>query len=196
MQNFMSIDELDIDFEDNEVMAICGQNGSGKSSLLYAIAFLLTGYRKGESYRDYVKTGCDTAYLYLEATLKGSPLYCEAELLGNQKKGIMQPTKRKTIYKGVTYLNSDHNQFIKENELSYVEALLFMFQDSNKDIIDAKPSERAAMLKKLLKFEFTDIVDKLNQEQELKKIEKVEKDVNSFVTLDKEGGIYCYRRKK
>lgn len=175
MQNFMSIDELDIDFEDNEVMAICGQNGSGKSSLLYAIAFLLTGYRKGESYRDYVKTGCDTAYLYLEASLKGAPLYCEAELLGNQKKGIMQPTKRKTIYKGVTYLNSDHNQFIKENELSYVESLLFMFQDSNKDIIDAKPSERAAMLKKLLKFEFTDIVDKLNQEQELKKIEKVEK---------------------
>lgn len=170
----MSIDELDLDFDDNEIIAICGQNGSGKSTLLYAIAYLLTGYRKGESYRDYVKAGCDSSKLYLEAYLKGEPLYCEAELASNAKKGIAMPTRRKTVYKGVTYLNSDHNQFIKENELDYAESLIFFFQDSGRDIIDARPSDRASSLKKLFKFEFNDIVEKLKNEQEQNKISKIE----------------------
>lgn len=174
LQNFMSIDELDLDFDDNEVIAICGQNGSGKSTLLYAIAYLLAGFRKGESYRDYVKAGCDTAKLYLEAYFKGEPLYCEAELTSNAKKGIAMPTKRKTVYKGITYLNSDHNQFIKENELDYMESLIFFFQDSGRNIIDARPSDRAATLKKLFKFEFTDIIEKLKNESEQNKFSKIE----------------------
>lgn len=174
LQNFMSVDELDLDFDSETTIAISGQNGAGKSTLLYAIAYLLTGYRKGESYRDYVKAGNDTAFLSLTALLKGEPLYCEAELAGNQKKGITQPTKRKTVYKGITYLNSDHNQFIKENELEYTESLIFFFQDSNKDIIDARPSERSAMLKKIFKFEFPEIVNKLKEKQEQNKISNIE----------------------
>lgn len=165
LQNFMSIDELDLDFDPETMIAISGQNGSGKSTLLYAIAYLLTGYRTGESYRDYVKAGCDSAFLSLTAYLKGEPLYCEAELASNQKKGVVMPTKRKTIYKGITYLNSDHNQFIKENDLEYMESLIFFFQDSSKDIIDTRPSERASMLKKIFKFEFPDIVNKLKDKQ-------------------------------
>lgn len=173
LQNFMSIDELDIDFEPKEVIAIKGKNGAGKSSLLCAVAFLLTGYRKGDSYRDYVKAGCESAYLYLEAYFKGEPLYCEAEIVGNQKKGQVQPTKRKTVYKGVTYLNSEHSQFIKEQELEYIEPLMFFFQDTTTDVIDSRPADRVAMLKRIFKFEFSDIVAKLKDEQEQFKMNRL-----------------------
>lgn len=174
LQDFMSIPELDIDFDDNEIISICGENGSGKSALLYAIAFLLTGYRQGESYRNYVKTGSEKSKLVLEAFLKDEPLYCEAEIMGIAKKGLGQPVKRKTIYKGITYLNGDHAQFIKENELDYAESLIFLFQDTGKDIINARPAERAAMLKRLFKFEFPDIVNKLKEKQESSKTVNIE----------------------
>ena len=39
----MTIESLDMEFEENCIMAITGQNGAGKSSLLYAIALCLTG---------------------------------------------------------------------------------------------------------------------------------------------------------
>lgn len=174
IQNFMSISELDIDFDENEILSICGPNGSGKSALIYAVAFLLTGYRQGESYRNYVKAGCDSSKLILEAYLKGEPLYCEADIIGNKKKGLVQPVKRKTVYKGVTYLNGDHSQFVKSNELDYAESLIFLFQDTGKDIINARPAERASILKKLFKFEFPGIVDKLKEKQELNKTSSIE----------------------
>ena len=49
IENFMSIDCLDLEFSNNQITAITGQNGSGKSSLIYAVALALTGYKKGES---------------------------------------------------------------------------------------------------------------------------------------------------
>ena len=173
LQNFMSVEELDIEFDSKETIAICGKNGSGKSTLLYAIAFLLTGYREGESYRDYVRGDAESAKLFLEAYLKGEPLYCEAEIIGEQKKGQVQPTKRKTVYKGVTYLNSEHSQFIKEQDLEYVEPLIFFFQNSMNGVIDARPADRVAMLKKIFKFEFSDVVSKLKDEQEQNKTAKI-----------------------
>ena len=169
LQNFMSIEQLDMSFDEQTMIAITGKNGEGKSALIYATAFLLTGYKNGEKYENYVRTGTETAYLSLSATLNGEPLTCEAEIY--KKKGAS--IQRKTVYKGVEYLNSDHDQFIKENELDYAEPLIFLFQDTGKDIIKAKPSERAGMLKKLFRFEFPEIVNKLKGLQEENKANQI-----------------------
>ena len=59
LTNFMCVDYLYVDFPENSIISITGENGQGKSSLIYAIAFALTGYRRGDSYRDYVKVGAD-----------------------------------------------------------------------------------------------------------------------------------------
>ena len=69
LENFMCIDSLDLSFENNTIVSIYGQNGSGKSTLIYAIALCITGYRYGESYRDYVKAGEDNALVILDAEL-------------------------------------------------------------------------------------------------------------------------------
>ena len=83
IENFMSIDCLDLEFSDNQITAITGQNGSGKSSLIYAIALALTGYKKGEPYKDYIKTGKESAKVTMEVFLKGLPAYFDIEINGN-----------------------------------------------------------------------------------------------------------------
>lgn len=171
IENFMSIDCLDLEFSDNQITAITGQNGSGKSSLIYAVALALTGYRKGESYKDYIKTGKDSAKVVLEVLLKGLPASFDIEVNGDKKKtGTLN---RKVTYKGKTYLNSEFSQFIESEGLEELETLMFMFQGYH-DIIDLKPAERANLLKKLFKFEFPDIVDNLKRNQEQLKVESLQ----------------------
>ena len=171
LENFMRISSLNISFDEDTIISISGENGSGKSTIIYAIALCITGYRKGESYRNYVKMGEDSAKVILNAELKGYPIDYELEIKGENKSG--NPLKKIVTYKGTTYLNSDYDAFMKEQELEYIENLMFLFQGNN-DLINSRPTERASLLKKLFQFEFTDIVKPLKEKQEQNKILNIE----------------------
>ena len=167
----MCIDSLDLDFNNNTIISISGKNGSGKSALIYAIALCITGYRYGESYRDYVKSGEDTSSIILDAELKGEPIHYEVSIKGNNKTG--NPLKKEVTYKGITYLNSDYSSFMKDNDLDYIENLMFLFQGNN-ELISSKPSERAAILRKLFQFEFTSIVNSFKEKLDQSKVRMIE----------------------
>lgn len=173
IKNFMSIDTLDMEFEGKQITAITGQNGSGKSSLLYAIAFAITGFRKGETLKDYVKTGTDSATIHMEAILKGKPIIYDISITGAKKKSIT--TSREVVYDGKTYINSEYNEFISTYGLEDVESLMFMFQGMN-NIVNAKPIERANLLKKLFNFEFPDIVMQLKEDMSAFKTDNIKKE--------------------
>lgn len=173
LENFMSIDSLDLSFDDDTIISISGRNGNGKSSLIYAIALCITGYRYGDSYKNEIKRGSEEAKIYLEAELKGYPIIYDLTL---KTKG--NPLSRKVTYKGITYNNSDYDDFMKENDLDYIEDLMFLFQ-SKDNLINIKPAERATTLRKLFQFEFPDIVNKFKEKQELNKISNVE--INSVI---------------
>ena len=171
LENFMCIDSLDLSFNENTIVSISGKNGSGKSALIYAIALCITGYRYGESYRDYVKSGEDTSSIILDAELKGEPIHYEVSIKGNNKTG--NPLKKEVTYKGITYLNSDYSSFMKDNDLDYIENLMFLFQGNN-ELISSKPSERAAILRRLFQFEFTSIVNSFKEKLDQDKIKMIE----------------------
>ena len=57
LENFMNIDELVLKFDQNSTVAITGANGAGKSTLFMAIAFCLTGYKRSDTYKEFIKTG-------------------------------------------------------------------------------------------------------------------------------------------
>lgn len=167
LENFISIESLDLDFEEDCTIAISGENGSGKSTLLYAVAFCLLNYRKGEHFSDYVRIGTDKAVLDLEAYLSGEPISYHIEIT---EKGNVSRT---VIYHSETFINSDYTKFMKDHEFEYLESLMFMFQN-NSSILDAKPSERAATLRRLFKFDFSNIVSKFKERQEQNKTTTVE----------------------
>lgn len=171
LENFMSIEKADLEFSPNQMTAITGSNGAGKSSLLNAIAFAITGHRQGESIKDYVRTGCEESTIILNSTFKGYPLVHEITLYNSKKHP--QATEKSVTYKDKTYINSDYAQFVSENKLEELESLMFMFQGSN-SIVNSKPAERASLLKKLFKFEFPEALDLLNTMLEQGKMELVE----------------------
>lgn len=171
LTNFESIDSLSLDFEDSQMTAIQGENGSGKSSLFHAIAFLLFNYKKGDSYRSYVKLGTDESTLHMEIDLDGYPAIYDVVIRAEGRSGT--PVTRKVSYKGVEYGTSDYAKFIKENNIEHLEEIMFLFQGSS-SIIDARPAERAAILRRLFNLDFSDYVVSLKDEQETNKISMVE----------------------
>ena len=167
----MSIDSLDLDFEPNQIIAITGPNGSGKSSFYNAVSFAITGHRQGESVKDYVKAGCEKALIKMDTLFKGVPLSYSVEIFNSKKHP--QPTNKIINYNGKVYINSDYSQFIAENKIDEAESLMFMFQGNN-SIIESRPAERAALLKRLFRVEFPELVNDLKTELDQKKMETAE----------------------
>lgn len=170
LENFMGIDNLDLEFEPNQITAITGIAGSGKSTLMYAIALLFSGYRKGETYRSYVKSGCTYAKLTMDADFKNEPIYYEMVITCDDAKRCREEgiTAYKNLtYKGQLYQNNDYNQFIRNNDLDSLQSIMFMFQKES-DISTAKPVERANLLKKVFNFDeyLNSYIEKLKGELE------------------------------
>lgn len=155
LENFMIVEEADFEFDNNQITAIVGDNGNGKSTIFYAIAFCLTGYRKGETLKNYVKTGNSQAVIKLDVEYKGKPLSYDITIVNSEKNP--QSVKKIVTYDGTTYINSEYNAFMKAENLEELETVTFMFQD-NASLMDARPAERATLLKHVFRSEFPEQV--------------------------------------
>lgn len=171
LTNFESIESLHLAFDKQQMTSIRGENGSGKSTLFHAIAFLLFNYKKGDSYRSYVRLGADEAHLEMRALLDDDTLHYDVTIKAEGRSGT--PVVRRVTYRDTVYGTSDYSKFIKENNLDHLEEIMFLFQDST-SIIEARPSERAAMLRKLFNLDFSSYANTLRDEQEENKVSAVE----------------------
>ena len=146
--------------------AIMGNNGEGKSSIFTALDFALFNYRKGESYKDYVRIGSEKAIVHLEADFKGKPIVYDLEVysgtIGSHK---ASPVSRVVKYDGKAYYNSEYSQFLDTYNLNEVESLMFMHQGNNQLIL-SRPKERAGILKRIFDFQFPDVVEYLERQKE------------------------------
>lgn len=171
LTNFESIESLHLTFDNHQMTSIRGENGSGKSTLFHAIAFLLFNYKKGDSYRSYVRLGADEAHLEMTALLDDKPLHYDVTIKAEGRSGT--PVSRKVTYNDVVYGTSDYSKFIKDNNLDHLEEIMFLFQDGS-SIIEARPSERAAMLRRLFNLDFSNYTTSLKNEQEESKVSAIE----------------------
>ena len=184
LTNFESIESLHLTFNNHQMTSIRGENGSGKSTLFHAIAFLLFNYKKGDSYRSYVRLGADEAHLEMTALLDNSPVTYDVTIKAEGRSGT--PVTREVTYKDTVYGTSDYSKFIKDNNLDHLEEIMFLFQDST-SIIEARPAERAAMLRKLFNLDFSSYAARLKDEQEENKIGIVE---HNTILKDLQGRTY------
>ena len=157
LENFMNIDELVLKFDQNSTVAITGANGAGKSTLFMAIAFCLTGYKRSDTYKEFIKTGEKEARVRMSALLAGEPISYDVTI---QQSGL----SRTVIYQGENCINSAYRQLVDKYKLDVLQNIMFMFQ-GNSSLIDATPSERSSMLKDLFQFDFSDVVDQFTQTQ-------------------------------
>ena len=66
-------DDAEIEFDNRQITAFVGDNGMGKSTLVYAIALAFSGYKKGEKYQSYVRSGSSYG---IGLSLRPTGLYC------------------------------------------------------------------------------------------------------------------------
>lgn len=179
VRNFMSLSALDLDFDNDSITLICGENGSGKSSLLYSLAFTIFNYKKADAYKDFIKAGSDEATIHLEAMFKGYPIVYDVE--------IKSTVTRDVTYKGVTYHNSDYEQFMEDEGLTDIQNIMFIMNNGT-SLVDMKPTERANTLKSLFKIDFSSQVESLKDKIDTSKLEiakmKSSVDELSAINLD------------
>lgn len=156
LKNFMIVEEADFEFDDNQVTAVIGDNGNGKSTIFYAIAYCLSGYRKGDNFGNYIKVGTTSANIVLDALYKDKPIKYDITI--TKLSATAQRVERVVTYDGQTYVNSEYNTFVKNENLEKLETLMFMFQ-GNSTLINCRPQERANLLKKIFNSEFPDQVE-------------------------------------
>lgn len=155
--DFMSIEHLQMSFSANETKMISGDNGAGKSALFNAIALVWIEYRKGDSYKDFIRTGCEEAHIIHNALFDGEPIHFDITI-SNDK--YATPLIRQIEFKGRTYNNSECTALFKTFDMDHLEHIMFLFQRDN-SIVDLKAGERAKLLKRLFHFEFDAQVSEL-----------------------------------
>lgn len=165
LENFMCVEHADLDFKDQKVIILLGENGHGKSSVLDAISLCLNETKRGDSFKDYIKRGTDRAHIVLDCELKGIPALFDVYI--NQK----GPMERTLIYnndKEHPYVNSEVSKVLESLDLSYYADIIMSMQGED-DITKLSPAQRADYLQKLLNFSFDDEVKLCKEHLELLK---------------------------
>jgi len=167
----MCVESAEFDFSHNYITVFYGSNGSGKSTIFEAIALCWTERRRGDSFKDFIKHGADSAEIHLTATVRGEPIRFDIEI--KDKKGST-PFQRKITYKGGEYNNSECTALLNSFDIDYLQHIMFSMQGEN-NITDLKPGERTKLLKRIFNFEFE------SQLQQLDKL--IEQEEQNLLTL-------------
>jgi exonuclease SbcC len=157
LKNFMSYREATLDFRGLHTACVCGSNGSGKSSLLEAIAWALWGQSRADADDDVIHIGTKEAqvdfwftnreqtYRVIRTRTRGQATSLELQAL--TEKGLRSLTERgvrATQQLILQHLKLDYDTFVNSAYLRQGRADEFMLK---------RPSERKQILTDLLKLE-------------------------------------------
>ncbi len=151
LQNFMCVENAELDFRDQKVIILLGDNGNGKSTVLDAISLCLTESKRGDSYKDYIRRGTKEAKIKLDAEVRGSPIIFDITINSSGTaldRKVTYLTKRKE-----PFINSEVTTLLEELDLPFFGDILMSAQKAD-DITSKGPTDRANYLKKLLNFSF------------------------------------------
>lgn len=151
----MNIEDCDLTFEEG-INVIGGKNGNGKSAIFAAQAFCLTGAKRGDSWKDFIRIGSDKMTVEMELyKYKGDePMTFYIE--GNSNSSSMI---REIRYKEEYAKNVECDALIEKYfDTDMMENVLFHLQDSS-SITNITPAKRREILKKIFNSDFTNILE-------------------------------------
>lgn len=139
-----------LDFTNDNIILITGENGEGKSSLLEAIAICMCEHKRGSSFKDYVKVGNDNAHIELSATIKGQGDIVFDVFL-NERGGT--PYERVITWNGKEFRNSECNEVLQSLNLIFYSDIIFAMQQES-DIVKLTPAQRSKFMQQIFNFDF------------------------------------------
>ncbi|AFY70200.1 SMC domain protein [Thalassoporum mexicanum PCC 7367] len=141
LRNFLSYQELVLDFAGLHTACICGANGAGKSSLLEAITWAIWGQSRVATEDDVVYVGAteaqvdfsftahDRTYRIMRTRPRGSATVLEFQMLGDGGyKSLTERGLRATQQAILTHLKMDYNTFVNSAYLRQGRADEFMLR--------------------------------------------------------------------
>jgi len=160
LTNFMRISHAKLDFSQDNIILITGENGEGKSALLEAIAICMCEHKRGSSFKDYVKVGNDNAHIELSAAIKGQGEIVFDVFL-NERGGT--PYERVITWGGREYRNSECNEALQNLNLIFYSDIIFAMQQES-DIVRLTPAQRAKFMQQIFNFDFEDKINEIKAE--------------------------------
>ena len=151
LENFMCIKKAHLEFENQKVIILLGDNGNGKSAVLDAIALCLTESKRSNTYKEYIRRDEKSASILLRAEINSYPISFEISI--NQTGTALD---RKVTYKKEReepFINSEVTELLERLQLPYFGQILMSAQ-SEDNITKKTPAERAKYLRNLLNFSF------------------------------------------
>ncbi|PZU99341.1 MAG: chromosome segregation protein SMC [Pseudanabaena sp.] len=154
LKNFLSYQQLALDFSGLHVACICGANGAGKSSLLEAIAWAVWGASRVNSEDDVIHIGAKEAqvdftfiaggeiYRVIRTRSRNSSTSLEFQIQSESKfKSLTERKVRATQQTIIDHLKMDYETFVNSAYLRQGRADEFMLK---------RPSDRKQILADML----------------------------------------------
>jgi exonuclease SbcC len=156
LKNIRSYDEQEIEFSDGSLI-LAGDIGSGKTSILLAIEYVLFGLQPGQKGSSLLRNNCDSAEVSLEMEIDGKEVIIERRLrratkgISNEYSAITingQKTESSTteIKSQIIKLLNYPTEFIKKNNLLY-RYTIYTPQEQMKQIILEDADSRLNVLR-------------------------------------------------
>ncbi len=162
LKNFLSYRETTLDFRGIHTACICGANGSGKSSLLEAITWVIWGQSRAASEDDVLHTGTDyvrvdfqfisnqQAYKIIRSRHRGKSSSLEFQIESNGSfRSLTGKGLRATQDQVIDAIKLDYDTFVNSAYLRQGRADEFMLR---------RPTERKQILADLLKLDQYEIL--------------------------------------
>lgn len=151
LYDFMGFKEKRIDF--SKLTLLVGENGTGKSAILEALALSFQIKERGNAVNNYIRQGCKKATVILHATWMGKPLEIESVFAATGRK-----ITRTLKYEGNVYENMMANNFLTEYFDSRNLTISFALQGNDK-FLSASKMQNLKNLTDLLQIDFNDEVE-------------------------------------
>ena len=166
IKNFMSITDTVFDFSGGGFFVFKGKFGAGKSAVLAAIALCLIEYKRGDTYKEFIKQGTDEADVSLAGELLGHAITFHTTIARgrNDSSTLTRVIEYKTGDDKQTYTNSECTAFLEGLDIDYLQHIMFSMQGEG-NITDLKPGDRTKLLKKIFNFEFSSEVETITKRQ-------------------------------